>query len=410
MTPPHSTAAVPSPILLRLAADKVGARTRERRWELDALRGLMLILMLSTHMPTWFAMPAGQPFGFVSAAEGFVFLSAYMAGMVYTQRARDHGIAVMQRAFFHRAWVIYACQAASLLFLFTVIAALGVKFHQAAANNLMSFYLNEPFTAFWTGLLLIYNPPLLDILPVYIIFMLVSPWLLSHALQKGWAGILLSSFFLWGAAQFGLSRLIYDGVVALTGLSVPFRETGSFETFAWQLLWILGLWLGARHAVPTAAPMRFPRPVIWGALASAVVFFVWRHLTAQDPFPMGDPLNQWFDKWHIAPMRLLNFLALLVLCMYFGPWLKRHIPRLRFLETMGAASLPVFCAHLVIVLLALAVMGESTPARPVWLDPLMFVASVILLYGVARIVGKTDKQAKPYSKGHVQLKGESIGK
>ena len=49
------------------------AAAMRRRWELDALRGLMLVLMTSTHLPTWFAVPASQPFGFVSAAEGFVF-------------------------------------------------------------------------------------------------------------------------------------------------------------------------------------------------------------------------------------------------------------------------------------------------------------------------------------------------
>jgi len=53
-----------------------------RRWELDALRGLMLVAMTLTHMPTRFSDPAGQPLGFVSAAEGFVMLSAYMAGSV----------------------------------------------------------------------------------------------------------------------------------------------------------------------------------------------------------------------------------------------------------------------------------------------------------------------------------------
>ncbi|HKP64992.1 MAG TPA: OpgC domain-containing protein, partial [Casimicrobiaceae bacterium] len=43
----------------------------ERQTELDWLRGLMLVLMTITHLPTWFSSHVGQPFGFVSAAEGF---------------------------------------------------------------------------------------------------------------------------------------------------------------------------------------------------------------------------------------------------------------------------------------------------------------------------------------------------
>ena len=56
----------------------------KRLWELDALRGLMLVLMTLTHLPTRLTTPTGQPFGYVSAAEGFVLLSAFMAGMVYS--------------------------------------------------------------------------------------------------------------------------------------------------------------------------------------------------------------------------------------------------------------------------------------------------------------------------------------
>ena len=52
-----------------------------RRWELDLLRGFMLVMMFTTHMPTRFSDKLGQPFGYVSAAEGFVMLSAFMAGI-----------------------------------------------------------------------------------------------------------------------------------------------------------------------------------------------------------------------------------------------------------------------------------------------------------------------------------------
>ena len=55
----------------------------QRRYELDTLRGLLLILMTLTHLPTRLSAYSSQAFGFVSAAEGFVFLSGLVAGMVY---------------------------------------------------------------------------------------------------------------------------------------------------------------------------------------------------------------------------------------------------------------------------------------------------------------------------------------
>jgi hypothetical protein len=48
----------------------------QRRPEIDALRGVFLIWMTLTHLPTHLSDLVNEPFGFVSSAEGFVFLSA----------------------------------------------------------------------------------------------------------------------------------------------------------------------------------------------------------------------------------------------------------------------------------------------------------------------------------------------
>ncbi|ANN69821.1 acyltransferase [Bordetella bronchialis] len=358
----------------------------------------MLVLMLSTHLPTNFGIPTSQPLGFVSAAEGFVMLSAYMAGLVYTQRYLRHGMAAMQRAFLKRAMVVYGCQAASLLFLFTVIAGLGLTLSQPAVRNLIWFYLQQPFTAFLSSLALVYNPPLLDILPVYVLFMLASPWVLTYALRHGWRAILAVSMVLWFATQFELSRFLYGGVVALTGLPVPFSETGAFETFGWQFLWVFGLWLGSTHArVPAGQRRPIPQWMVFGAAVIAGTFFIWRHIAGLGAFPDGNPFNFLFDKWHLGILRLLNFMSLVVLAIHFSEWLKARLPRMRWLETMGRSSLSVFCAHLVIVLLVLTVIGEPSPDRPLWQDLLLFAGSVFALYIVARLVSdnKTRRAAAP---------------
>lgn len=350
--------------------------------------------MTSTHLPTWFGVLASQPFGFISAAEGFVFLSAYMAGLVYTRRADRDGMIAMRGTFWRRTRLIYACQVACLLFLFTVIAALDVKFEQPAAINLMSFYLQAPLTGLWTSLLLIYNPPLLDILPIYILFMLVSPWVLSYALQRGWGLVLALSVLLWAGAQLGLSRVLYDATVALTGLPVPFQETGAFETFAWQLLWVMGMALGAYHArVPANQRWQLPAWLARAALLAVLTFFIWRLTTGLTPFPVDSPWNPWADKWHLAPLRLFNFLAWVAVLLHYGPWLKAHIPRIKPLEAMGSASLLVFSAHLVIVLMALAIFGESTPDRPKWVDLFMFVFSILAMCLVARVANWRSQPA-----------------
>jgi hypothetical protein len=78
-------------------------------------------------------------------------------------------------------------------------------------------------------------------------------------------------------------------------------------------------------------------------------------------------------------------MALLVLVMHFNPWLKRHLPRWRPLETLGQAALPVFCAHLVVALLALALFGASHAGRPWSVDLLILFVGFYTLWVVARI-------------------------
>lgn len=362
----------------------------KRLWELDAARGMMLVLMTVTHLPTRLTTPLGQPFGFVSAAEGFVLLSAYMAGMVYGRKAWREGMPVMCKAFFLRARKIYLCQAALLFFLFTVIAAVGHYIDAPAVRNLMSFYLHSPVVALLASLALVYQPPLLDILPLYVLFMLASPWALTVAMRYGWFGVLASSAGLWLAAQLGLSATLYGMVVALTGFAVPFGEMGAFNTFAWQLVWVLGLWLGARQSAPHAAPLVIPRPVVWVAVALALLGMLWRHWTGQAPFGSNNAGNLLFDKWMLAPLRLLDLLSLLVVAMEYGPRILAALPRMRWLEELGSQSLPVFCAHLLAVLMVLAFVGDDPWRHRWWIDAMLLVATFALLQGVARLSALFD--------------------
>ena len=363
-----------------------------RLWQIDALRGLMLVLMTLTHVPTRFSSPAGQPFGYVSAAEGFVLLSAFMAGWVYAGRQKKRGVEAMQSAFLRRVARIYLSQAALLCFAFTAVAVIGLLAQNSAATNLVSFYLQHPVQAVAGAMLLVYNPPLLDILPMYVLFMLVSSLVLVHAARHGWRALLGVSLALWLGAQFGLGRALFDAVVAVTGFVIPRAETGAFEILAWQLLWMIGLWMGASHA--DGQRLRaFPRWFVVVAVLVAGTCFVWRHAVGQAAFPGREDLNLLFDKWLLGPLRVLDLLALLTVAMHFEPWLSKHLPRLRVLELLGAASLPVFCVHLVIALLALALFGEPSPTRPWALDVALLAFAFAALLSVALVSKRIDQHA-----------------
>jgi len=382
--------------------------TSRRLWEVDALRGAMLVLMTITHIPTRFSNPLGQPFGFVSAAEGFVLLSGFVAGMVYTQRQLRDGNTEMRAAFFKRAFKLYLCQAALLVFLLSVIALVGVAIRQPAITDLVSFFLDRPLTALFSGLLLLYNPPLLDILPMYVVFMILSPLLLLHASRHGWTAIVFGSGLIWLATQFGLSQAGYDALVRLTGLPVPFRETGAFEMLAWQFVWVVGLWIGsAQGANRPVQPTPFPRWTVRFALAYALVHLVWRHAIGQAPFPADPQLSLLYDKWQLGPLRVVNFMCLLLLAMHYGPTLVRRLPRIQVLELLGRASLPVFCAHLVLAMLVLVSFGAIDPKRPWALDLTLLLACFAILYVVARISEQVDRKTAAAT---ARLKGRRVAR
>ena len=130
-----------------------------------------------------------------------------------------------------RAFRIYLYHLVMLALAFTVVAAFAVHEHASAISNLLSFYLAHPATAIAGSVLLIYCPPLLDILPLYVIFLVLTPPILIFAARKGWNRILLGSGIVWLLAQFGLRTWMHALLVLATGLKIPLLETGAFNLF-----------------------------------------------------------------------------------------------------------------------------------------------------------------------------------
>lgn len=325
----------------------------ERRPELDALRGLFLVWMTLTHLPTRFSDFVNQPIGFVSSAEGFVFISALLVGRLYIRDLAQNPSNVRVRLW-KRSLKIYGYHLLMLTLAFTVVAAFAVHTHKAAITNLLNFYLAHPFVAIVGSVLLLYCPPLLDILPMYVTFLFFTPMLLSAAVRFGWRRILAASALIWLLAQFGLRDLAHNWVVHLTHLRIPLQESGAFNLFAWQAVWTVGLWLGARSATETVLFRKVPSWVV-AAAGSACLFFVgirygWlgSHLTVQ-------ALGLQLDKWQIGPMRVLNLVAFTVIVYGLRKYLLRLVAIEPFL-TLGKASLRVFCAHIFFVFVGLALL------------------------------------------------------
>ncbi|HUB28220.1 MAG TPA: OpgC domain-containing protein [Terracidiphilus sp.] len=325
----------------------------ERRPELDALRGLFLVWMTLTHLPTRFSDFVNQPIGFVSSAEGFVFVSALLVGRLYIREFVQDPANVRSKLW-KRSFKIYGYHLLMLAFAFTIVAAFAEHTHKAALVNLLNFYLARPKAAIVGSVLLIYCPPLLDILPMYVTFLFFTPMVLSSAVRWGWRWILAASGFVWILAQLGLRDLVHNLVVNLTHLRIPLQETGAFNLFAWQAVWAVGLWIGARTATLREPFPRIPAWMAAGAAATCLGFigirYGWlgQHLTPQ-------ALSRELDKWQIGPLRVVNLMAFSVFCYSLRRYFMKVVALEPFL-TLGKASLRVFCAHLFFVFVGLALL------------------------------------------------------
>src|ERR1700761_2813657 len=330
----------------------------QRRPELDALRGLFLVWMTLTHLPTRLSDMVNQPFGFITSAEGFVFLSAMLVAILYTHQIAEDGEAVRTKLW-KRALRIYGYHVIMLAIVFTVVAAFAAHTHRAAIYNLVNFYLAHPVTAIIGSLLLIYCPPLLDILPMYVTFLLLTPYVLSIAVRRGWSVILAISSVVWLLAQLGLRTWVHTAVVHVTGLHIPLQETGAFNLFAWQAVWILALWIGAKSSQGDNPLSHLPQFVYPLSLAICLFFLGVRH-DWLGPGLTQEALGLSLDKWQIGPLRVLNLFAFS--CMIY--WSRKYLTKMVLVEpflTLGKASLEVFCAHVFFVFVGLALLyGEVT--------------------------------------------------
>jgi hypothetical protein len=373
-----------------------------RRPELDALRGLFLVWMTLTHLPTRFSDLVNQPFGFVSSAEGFVFLSALLVARLYIHQAvvDEAGLRIK---LWRRSLKIYGYHLLMLALAFTVAAGLAVTTHRTAIYNLLNFYIAHPFVAIAGSVLLIYCPPLLDILPMYVIFLAASPLLLSAAVRWGWNRILAASLAVWLLAQFGVRELVHNAVVNVTHLPIPLQETGAFNLFAWQWIWISGMWLGAKSA-DGPLPLRHVSGKFVALSAAVCAFFIgvrheWFHWL--DRFAgLGAQLTQQglgmsLDKWNIGPLRMLN-LACFTIVLY---WLRKPVLRLVAIEpflTLGKASLEVFCAHVFFVFFGLALLyGEVTQLHGyVAIALLIFTFTGLILIALREVRRRRDEKQR----------------
>ncbi len=358
--------------------NKVGGRIIA----LDILRGFLLLWMTLTHLPTKASIVSNQTFGFVSGAEGFIFLAAFMVGQLEYRIEQKSGPSATVRDLSKRTLRIYFYHCALLAIAFSLVAEIGVRFHRLALENLLSFYLQRPHNAIIAGALLEYRPSLLDILPMYIIFMILTMAARAIARRWGWAFVMYPSFAIWIAAQFGLRAWMYRHFDVFR-LGVPENSTGAFDTYAWQFLWMAGLALGSVYAGRKKSETAIPGWLVKLSLIAALVFLVLRY-SPVDHWINQDLYGWLIDKWHLGPARVINFTALTIVLTRFGQRIA-SLPFMTPLAALGRASIEVFSLHVLFCIAGNALSKDADPNLPWQQQAILLIVTISALFITAHL-------------------------
>jgi len=357
---------------------------RGRDLRLDFFRGLSLFFIFIDHIPNnflgWFTL---HDIAFCDAAEVFIFISGYTAALVYGRSLRQHGALFATAQTYRRVWQLYVAH----IFLFMIFTA-EVSYAVLAVNNPMyneelrvGDFLEQPHIAIIKALLLQFQPTFLDILPLYIVLLGSFP-LVLQALERGPLWALLPSAALYA-------------VTLRHGWGLPGYPTGSvwyFNPLAWQFLFVIGA--SAGHA-RISGRWPFPHGVWLSQLAvalSAILIIInlsWLLHWLYDPVPAilaKQLLSYTTDKTNLAPLRLINFLALALATVHFVR------PESAFLHwricapviLCGQNSLYVFCLSILLAVFGHFILSEFYSALPMQL--LVNLAGFALMIGTAALI------------------------
>ena len=341
--------------LIRAREGHGGAAGRDLR--ADVFRGLALWFIFIDHVPgnrlSGFTL---RNFALCDAAEAFVLLAGYAAGLAYGSMLDREGWLFAAVALLRRVGTLYIAH----IFLFVVLTA-QVGYSAVALDS--AAYLDElhldvfgeqPYRALLEALLLRFQPAFLDILPLYIVLllMLMPGLLLLHRPRL----------------LIGLSLLGYV-VVRVADVNLPSWTGGGWflNPLAWQALFFIGCALGGtrrgkgeRPAIPRSRPALLLCAMLLAM--GAVLVVAWQR---PEPLPY---LPDWLasvlsgvDKTGLHPFRLLSILALAYL---LGHWVDRDAAWLRnpavapFL-LMGQHGLPVFCAGIFLSFMGRVALEQS---------------------------------------------------
>ncbi len=304
---------------------------------IDFWRGYALIAIFVNHIPqNFYDQLTHKHFSLSDSAELFVFLAGWSLRHVVGPPEDPKPTSALLHRLLGRAVTLYVAQMAIALLATAMLAAaalvlanpLFLEWHNAAAI----FY--DPVRAHIGVVLLSHQLGYFDILPLYVVLMMIAP-LVAVIHRVAPHALLPISFAIY------LVSLLFG----ITMPTWPVNGQWFFNPLCWQLIFVLGFSM-SRDRGPggwvkkNIGWIRICAAPVVVVLSIMSIFNLW-----WDPTTVPEPkLLFIIGKTFVTPIRLIQFLALIAVMSAAYPYIVRALPGLvSFLSRLGRNSLPVFC-------------------------------------------------------------------
>jgi hypothetical protein len=328
----------------------------QRDLRIDFFRGLALLFIFVDHVPeNVLGKFTLRNYGFADAAEVFVLLAGFSAVLAYGRVFEAEGFRAGSTRVLKRVRDIYVWHLGVLAIgsLWLMLAA-GVFGNPMYVTKLgVQVFGEDPARAVMLASTLIVQPGMMNILPLYIVLLLVwVPFLLWLIPRRPWDALLLS-VGVWAIAN-------------AFEINLPTQQPGRgwfFNPLAWQLLVTVGAlaaYFSRRGAVPlSGAP-------VWIAAGYLALGFVvvapWTQIPGlEDARLLPRELLGKMDKTYLCFWRFAHVVALGYLAMTLfspqSPWLTRSWAR--GIGLCGRHSLEIFCLGTILSFVGWVVLTEA---------------------------------------------------
>jgi hypothetical protein len=361
-------------------ASPPAASVRDHR--VDALRGVALTMMFADHIPqnllNRFTL---RNLGFCDAAEVFVLLAGFASMLAYGRAFEREGIATALVRLGRRAIRLYLFQMGML-----VTTVLIIKFwrrYHPVPVDFLEPELANGLHSVWRVLSLEALPGNLNILPLYMVLLILFPVIYLALRFNRWVALAVSAA-IW-------LTINIDPQLNLPNWLDP--DGWYFDPFAWQFLFTLGAWaaMDTRRTGGDVPRKGWIVALCWLYLGfSAIQAFPWSQWGLPDlaPLPIDPP-----QKTPLSPLRLIDVMAIFYL-VQSSQWARRVAGGRpgQVMAVFGRHSLEVFSVGTVLDLLARLVM---TTYGTGW--PMQIAVNVIglgTLYAMAVSLDRRKQRAK----------------